>query len=157
LKVHSNNGKDRRTSTEQKQAGSRRVIEKGLNVSRSRAIAYWVTTLPLVAELGLGGVWDLLLIPYVRELVEHLGYPEYFLVILGLWKLTGAVALLVSRFPRLKEWAYAGAFFTYTGAVASHLAVGDGADAIAVPIIFAGLTLASWALCPSERRAITAS
>jgi uncharacterized membrane protein YphA (DoxX/SURF4 family) len=144
-------------STEQKQDVPMHVIEKGLNVSRSRTIVYWITTVPLVAELGLGGVWDLLQIPYVRELVEHLGYPVYFLVILGIWKLTGAVALLVPRFPRLKEWAYAGAFFTYTGAVASHLAVGDGADAIAVPIIFAGLTLASWALCPSDRRALAAS
>jgi uncharacterized membrane protein YphA (DoxX/SURF4 family) len=144
-------------STEQKQDVSRRVTEKGLNLSRSRTIAYWVTTLPLVAELGLGGVWDLLQIPYVREVGEHLGYPAYFWVILGLWKLTGAVVLLVPRFPRLKEWAYAGTFFTYTGAVASHLAVGDGADAIAVPIILAGLTLASWAWRPSDRRALAAS
>jgi hypothetical protein len=84
--------------------------------------------------------------------MKHLGYPAYFLIILGFWKLAGAVTLLVPRFPRLKEWAYAGLFFAYTGAAASLLAVGDGAGAIAPPIAFAGLTLASWAFWPSDRR-----
>jgi hypothetical protein len=72
-------------------------------------------------ELGLGGIWDIARIPYVRNLVTHLGYPSYLLVLLGCWKVPGAVALLVPRRPLLKEWAYAGAFFTYTGAIVSHL------------------------------------
>jgi uncharacterized membrane protein YphA (DoxX/SURF4 family) len=84
--------------------------------------------------------------------VEHLGYPAYFLVILGVWKVLGAVALLVPRFPRLKEWAYAGAVFNYTGAVASHLTVGDGAVALIYPIIQLGLVGGSWALRPAARR-----
>jgi uncharacterized membrane protein YphA (DoxX/SURF4 family) len=93
---------------------------------RSRAIVYWAATLIIALELAAGGVWDILQIAYVHDLVvEHLGYPAYFLVILGVWKIPGAAALLLPRFPRLTEWAYAGAFFTYTGAVASHLAVGD--------------------------------
>jgi DoxX-like family len=62
-----------------------------------------------------------------------------------------AVALLVPRFPRLKEWAYTAAVFTCTGAAASHLAVADGAGAL-VPIIFAVIALASWSLRPSARR-----
>lgn len=119
---------------------------------RRRAIAYWATTLLLVAELVVGGAWDVLRTPYVRGILEHLGYPTYVLVILGVWKVLGAVALLVPRFPRLKEWAYAGAFFNYTGAVASHLVVGDGAAAIAYPILQTGLLAASWALRPPARR-----
>jgi DoxX-like family len=67
--------------------------------SRSRTIAYWVATVIIAAELGVGGVWDILRIPFVRTIMEHLGYPAYFLVIMGLWKLPGAVALLVPRFP----------------------------------------------------------
>jgi uncharacterized membrane protein YphA (DoxX/SURF4 family) len=118
--------------------------------SRSRTIAYWVTTLIIAAELGVGGVWDILRIPFVRTIMEHLGYPAYFLVIMGVWKLPGAVALLVPRFPGLKEWAYAGAVYTYTGAAASHLAVGDTAPALG-PIIFTGIAFASWALRPSSR------
>jgi hypothetical protein len=119
---------------------------------RSRTIAYWVTTLIIAAELALGGVWDTLRIEYVREILEQqLGYPAYFSVIMGVWKVPGALALLVPRFPRLKEWAYAGAVFTYTGAAASHLAVGDGAGALG-PTIFAVIALASWALRPPARR-----
>ncbi len=120
--------------------------------SRWRAVAYWVTTVLVTAELAGGGVWDVLRTPYVRAVVEHLGYPGYFLVILGIWKLLGAVALLAPRLPRLKEWAYAGAVFHYTGAVASHLVVGDGAAAIAYPLVQTALVGASWALRPPARR-----
>jgi DoxX-like family len=62
------------------------------------------------------------------------------------------VALLVPRLPRLKEWAYAGLIFNYTGAAASHLAAGDGAETLGAPIIFTGLSAASWALRPPARR-----
>ena len=120
--------------------------------SRSRTIAYWATTVIIAAELALGGVWDTRRIAYVREILEQqLGYPAYFSVIMGVWKVPGAVVLLVPRFPRLKEWAYAGAVFTYTGAAASHLAVDDGAGALG-PTIFAVIALASWALRPPARR-----
>jgi hypothetical protein len=81
--------------------------------ARNRAVAYWATTAIIAAELAVGGAWDILRIDYVREIVERqLGYPEYFLVIMGIWKVPGAVVLLVPRCPRLKEWAYAGAVFT---------------------------------------------
>jgi DoxX-like family len=120
--------------------------------ARNRAVAYWVTTVIIAAELAVGGAWDILRTDYAREIVEQqLGYPEYFLVIMGVWKVPGAVALLVPRRPRLKEWAYAGAVFTYTGAAASHLAVGDGASAVG-PLGFAVIALASWALRPPARR-----
>jgi uncharacterized membrane protein len=120
--------------------------------STGRAIAYWLTTVLVAANLAVGGVWDVLRTSYVRGVIEHLGYPDYFLVILGVWKVPGAVALLVPRVPRLKEWAYAGAIFTYTGAVASHLASGDGLAALAPPVIMTCLTASSWALRPAARR-----
>ena len=121
--------------------------------SRSRIIAYWVTTALLVSELVLGGVWDILRAPQVRGLIERLGYPLYFLVILGIWKLLGAVALVIPRFPRLKEWAYAGVFFDLTGAVASQLASGlMDAGTMAFPIVMTGVAVASWALRPPSRR-----
>jgi len=120
---------------------------------RVRAIVYWVATLIIALELAAGGVWDILQIAYVHDLVvEHLGYPAYFLVILGVWKIPGAVTLLVPRFPRITEWAYAGAFFTYSGAVASHLAVGDSVSVWWGPFVFAGIMLVSWILYPSVRR-----
>ena len=121
--------------------------------SRRHMIAYWVTTALVVFELGLGGAWDVLQVPQVRELMDHLGYPHYFLVILGTWKLLGAAALLIPRFPRLKEWAYAGAIFDLTGAVASLFASGlASVSAIAYPIAMLGVAVASWALRPPSRR-----
>jgi uncharacterized membrane protein YphA (DoxX/SURF4 family) len=125
--------------------------------SRGRTIAYWITTVLVAAESMLGGVWDIRQIPYVRADIDKLGYPAYVLSIIGVWKLLGAVAVLVPRFPRLKEWAYAGMFFNYTGAVASHLAVGDGVESVAYPIIITGLVVASWALRPSARRELAPS
>jgi hypothetical protein len=68
-------------------------------------------------------------------------------VILGAWRVPGALALLVPRFPRLKEWAYAGAFFSYTGAAASHLLARDTGQWPA-QLIFSVFTLVSWALRP---------
>ena len=93
---------------------------------KMKVIGYWATTTAIALELLAGGVTDLLhgrevLVvgrPVVEDMVQ-LGYPVYLLTILGVWKLLGGVALLVPRFPRLKEWAYAGAFFEMTGAAAS--------------------------------------
>jgi uncharacterized membrane protein YphA (DoxX/SURF4 family) len=121
--------------------------------SRGRVIAYWVTTALVVFELAMGGVWDLLRVPQVRGLIERLGYPSYFLVILGTWKLLGAVALAVPRFPRLKEWAYAGVLFDLTGAVASLFAAGlADVGMVAYPMAMTGVAVASWALRPASRR-----
>ncbi len=120
---------------------------------RFRIIAYWVATALVVSELALGGVWDILHVPQVRTLIERLGYPQYFLTILGIWKLLGAAALLMPRFPRLKEWAYAGVFFDLTGAVASLSAAGlADAGTMAYPILMTGVAAASWALRPPSRR-----
>jgi uncharacterized membrane protein YphA (DoxX/SURF4 family) len=121
--------------------------------SRFHTIAYWVTTSLVVFELALGGVWDILRVPQVRGLFERLGYPQYFLTILGIWKLLGAVALVIPRFPRLKEWAYAGVFFDLTGAVASLWASNlVEAGMMAYPIVMTGVAVASWALRPPSRR-----
>jgi hypothetical protein len=119
---------------------------------RSRTIAYWVTTVPIAAEFAVGGVMDILRLPPFFAIMRHLGYPSYFSTIIGFWKVLGAVAVLAPRPPRIKEWAYAGMVFTMTGAAASHLAVGDGAETLVAPMIFTGLTIASWALRPSARR-----
>jgi len=122
-----------------------------------RTVAYWVFTLIVAYEMAAGGIWDLLRIEYVRVIMAHLDYPVYILTIIGVWKIPCAVVLLVPRFLRLKEWAYAGAFFNYTGAAASHLLVGDGANKWAAPLVFAGFTLASWALRSLVRRLVEAN
>lgn len=122
-----------------------------------RKIAYWVFTLVVVWEMTAGSLWDLLQIPFVRGVFDTLHYPYYLLYILGAWKLPCALALIAPRFPRLKEWAYAGAFFNYTGAAASHLLAGEGVGKWAGPAIFAGVTIASWALRPDDKRLAVAA
>ena len=117
-----------------------------------RSIAYWLLTVLIAYELAAGALWDLLRIEYVCVVLGHLGYPMYLLLILGVWRIAGALALLAPRFPTLKEWAYAGAFFNYTGAAASHFLAGDRAPLWAGPLVFSVLTLGSWALRPPSRR-----
>jgi hypothetical protein len=122
---------------------------------RLRAAGYWTATACVAAEMGVGGVWDIARLPFVADVVTHLGYPSYFLVLLGTWKVLGAAALIVPGRPLLKEWAYAGAFFAYTGAMVSHLTAGY--DLIEVPLlgVLTALTVTSWALRPAARRGWT--
>ena len=118
---------------------------------KMKTIGYWTTTAIIAFVLLSGGAAEL---AHRRETIEgmaHLGYPLYFTVILGVWKVLGGIALLAPRFPRLKEWAYAGAFFDLTGAAASHAARGDDAAHLIWPLVFAALTVASWALRPQSR------
>ena len=89
----------------------------------------------------------------MRVVIERLGYPLYFLVILGVWKLLGAVALVIPRFPRLKEWAYAGVVFNLTGALVSHVASGDiEPGPMSYLVVMVGITATSWSLRPPSRR-----
>jgi hypothetical protein len=122
-----------------------------------RTVGYWMLTTIIAWEMAAGSMWDLLQIEYVRGVFKELGYPLYLLLILGAWKLPCAIVLLIPRFPRLKEWAYAGAFFNYSGAAASHFLHGDGPKKWMGPLVFGILTLGSWALRPAERRLPSAS
>ena len=123
---------------------------------KAKNIAYWTTTVLVAFCIGSGGVAQVARVQgTVDGFVHILGYPVYFVTILGVWKILGAIAILVPRFPRLKEWAYAGIFFDLTGAAASNAAVGGyGVYAfhILAPLILAVLTVASWALRPESRR-----
>ena len=119
--------------------------------TKAKSIVYWITTV-LVAFSMSGGIAQLARVPGVVDGFVHvLGYPPYFVTILGFWKVMGAIAILVPRFPRLKEWAYAGIFFDLTGAAASSAAVGGSAFHILAPLVCAALTVASWALRPPSR------
>lgn len=120
--------------------------------SRGRAVAYALTTGLVALAMLAGGASDLLQVDAVRESMAHLGYPDYFALVLGGWKVLGAVALLAPGFPRLKEWAYAGIAFDLSGAVVSHLAVGDGIGQVVAPVILLLLLAASHQLRPASRR-----
>jgi hypothetical protein len=128
------------------------VTRSGWNWSRIRPIAFWATTLVIVAELAAGSVWNLVPIEWVEAQLRHLGYPHFFAYVLGVWQAGAAVAIIAPGLPLIKEWAYAGAFFLWSSAVVSHLMVGDGLRTWGPPLMFGTCALASWALRPADRR-----
>jgi hypothetical protein len=85
-------------------------------------------------------------------MMTNLGYPLYFLTLLGVWKILGVAAILAPKFPLLKEWAYAGFFFTMSGAVCSHLVIGDGMQELFGPVLLLILTALSWYFRPADRK-----
>lgn len=119
---------------------------------KQQTVTYWTTTGLVAFAFLSGGLMDLSGSPAVVAGMQSLGYPAYVATILGAWKVLGAVALLAPRFPRLKEWAYAGVVFDLTGAAASHAFVGDPTAKIVTPLVILGLAAASWALRPGARR-----
>jgi len=124
----------------------------------TKMVAYWAVTVLIALETLVGGVADfvngrsiLVAGPPVADVVMHLGYPLYFLRILGVWKLLGGIVLLVPGYTRLKEWAYAVSFFELSGAAASWLAYERNIGEAVAPMILALLALVSRALRPQHR------
>ena len=117
-----------------------------------RSIGYWTSTTLVALAFLSGGVFSLLGLEGPRQGMAALGYPAYFVILLGIWKVLGALAILAPRFPLLKEWAYAGIAFDLTGAAVSHAAVGDPAAKVIAPLVFLAIAAASWRLRPASRR-----
>ncbi len=126
-------------------------------MTKTRKIVYWVATIWLALGMVSTGMVQLLKqktgVGGVNS-ITHLGYPVYFITILGIWKILGVIAVLIPKFTLLKEWAYAGFFFTMTGAIISHIALGDGIGEIAPSLLLLTLTMVSWYFRPANRRII---
>ena len=127
-------------------------------MEKRNKIIYWIATLWLALGMvstaivqllkqkaGAGGL----------DSVTQLGYPTYILTLLGVWKIAGVVAVLIPKFPLLKEWAYAGFFFAMTGAIFSHIAVGNALIEIFPSALLLVLTLVSWYFRPANRRVVS--
>ena len=121
-------------------------------------IIYWIATIWLAlgmlstgavqlfkAKEGQGGV----------DMITHLGYPVYLLTLLGVSKVLGVVAILIPKFPLLKEWAYAGFFFIMSGAMFSHIAIGDSMSELFPSLLLLILTAVSWYFRPADRRIVS--
>jgi uncharacterized membrane protein YphA (DoxX/SURF4 family) len=116
-----------------------------------RATGYWIATTLSSLLFAVPGVALLVRVPHFTQDMAHLGYPSYFLDVLGTWKILGALLILVPGLPRLKEWAYAGMVFDATTAALSRAEMGDGAVKIIAPLIITALVLFSWKLRPAGR------
>jgi hypothetical protein len=119
--------------------------------NKLRAPGYWVATLLAAAAFLVPGIANLLHSPHIVRDMTHLGYPVYFPMILGSWKVLGALVIVLPGYPRLKEWAYAGMVFDLTCAALSRSIAGDGFALVLVPLLITGVVLASWALRPPGR------
>jgi hypothetical protein len=126
-----------------------------MTTTKRNKIIYWIATLWLALGMTSTGVVQLIKLPAETDMMTRLGYPLYFLTILGTWKILGVIAVLVPKFPVVKEWAYAGFFFAMSGAIFSHAAVGDGAKEFFGPGLLLLLTIVSWYFRPADRKPVS--
>ena len=130
-------------------------------MTRRNKIIYWISTIWLALGMVSTGIVQLFRVKAEGAVappgvygITYLGYPIYFLTILGVWKILGVVALLIPKFALLKEWAYAGFFFLMSGAIFSHIALGDPVKEIFPSLLLLILTVVSWYFRPTERKII---
>ncbi|HTE32644.1 MAG TPA: DoxX family protein [Chryseolinea sp.] len=125
-------------------------------MARRNKIIYWVATgLLSVGMLG-SGLAQLFHEQAMVDIIVPLGYPLYFLYIIGVWKILGVAAILLPRLKLVKEWAYAGLFFAMTGALVSHLASGDDTvKGIIGPFMQTVFIILSWYFRPADRKIIS--
>jgi len=124
-------------------------------MSKKNKIIYWIVTIWLALGMLSTGIVQLLKLEEEVNMMISLGYPIYLLTVLGVWKILGVIAVLIPKFPLLKEWAYAGFFFAMSGAVISHLANGDNAKDYFGPTLLLILIFISWYFRPADRKVIS--
>jgi uncharacterized membrane protein YphA (DoxX/SURF4 family) len=120
-------------------------------------IIYWISTLWLSLGMTSTGLVQIFHMTAKVDFITQLGYPGYFLTMLGVWKILGVIAILIPRFLLLKEWAYAGFFFLMSGAVISHIAHGDPMKDMFPSLLLLTLIIISWLTRPSGRRILLAN
>ena len=123
-------------------------------MTKRNKIIYWISTIWLALGMLSTGIVQVLKVEEEVDNISQLGYPNYLLTILGVWKILGVVAVLIPSFPLLKEWAYAGFFFAMSGATFSRIASGDSVNEILPSLLLLVLTAISWYFRPVDRKII---
>lgn len=126
-------------------------------MSKRNKIIYWVVTTFLAIAMTAGGTQQMLQIGGYNGIVTKLGYPLYFLSIIGVWKILGVITILIPKCPLMKEWAYAGFFFAMSGAAISHIAVGQPFTEAMPSLFLLLITVLSWHFRPVDRKISLAS
>lgn len=128
------------------------ITKRNLPARRFDKIIYWFTTIWLAVAFLTGATIQLLKLEHTVTTFDHLGYPLYFSTILGVWKILGVIAILMPKYPLLKEWAYAGFIFVVTGAIISHITLGDSAVTLAPRFLTLLIIIGSWYFRPIDRK-----
>ena len=121
-------------------------------MTKRNKIIYWIATVWLALGMLSTGIVQLIRLEDETEFILQLGYPCYFLTLLGTCKILGVIAVLVPGYPLLKEWAYAGFFFMMSGAVFSHIASGNPVTELFPSLLLLSLTVVSWYFRPADRK-----
>ena len=121
-------------------------------MTRRHKIIYWIVTALLAFGMLANGLAQIFHTKGFVDIIVHLGYPLYFLYIIGVWKILGVIAILIPRFKLVKEWAYAGFFFAMSGATFSHIALGDPMKEMAPSLVLLILVVLSWYFRPEDRK-----
>ena len=108
---------------------------------KKNKIIYWSLTGLVAAGFLMSSFMYLGKNPELLNGFKMMGFPEFFIPILGWAKLLGALAIVNPWFPKLKEWAYAGFTFTLIGAIWTHVATGTP---FVAPLVFLILVGASY-------------
>lgn len=124
-------------------------------MTKRNKIIYWVATGIVAFGMLAQGLAQLFHTKGYVDILVHLGYPLYFLSILGVWKILGVIAILMPRFELIKEWAYAGFFFVMSGALFSHVASGDSVNELAPSSVLLMLIVLSWHFRPANRKIVS--
>lgn len=124
-------------------------------MKKRNKIIYWAANVWLSLGMVSTGIVQLIPLEEEVEKMTELGYPLYFLTIIGVWKLLGVVAVLAPKLPLIKECAYAGFAFLMSGAIFSHLAVNDGLIEFFGPTLLLFLTIVSWYFRSGSRKIIS--
>ena len=115
-----------------------------------RKIIYWSSTV-IVAVMLLFALSYLTGNPQVVSAFTKAGYPQHLRIILGIAKPAAAIVLLLPGFALLKEWAYAGAAFTWVMAFIAHYSAGDGVQIWGIPLVLLVLLIVSYVTRPASR------
>lgn len=123
-------------------------------MTKRNKIIYWIATVWLALGMTSTGIVQLTGMQEEADSFTRLGYPLYLMALIGTWKILGVITVLIPKFPLVKEWAYAGFFFVMSGALISHIAVGDPPMELFGPSLLIMLTFLSWYFRPADRKIV---
>ncbi|MBL0341337.1 MAG: DoxX family protein [Bacteroidetes bacterium] len=95
-------------------------------------IIYWIVTGLFSVFMLFTAIPNIMKTKESMEFMASLGYPDYFVMFIGVAKFVGIIAILIPGYPRIKEWAYAGLFFDLFGALYSIIAK----EGFQMPVLF---------------------